>query len=528
MDYDKDTPFGLRGDDDDKPKEECAIFGVFDPNGEVQASRLTFFGLYTLQHRGQEGCGLASNDGTNVFHVHKGMGLVTQVFKEKTMKQLKGSSCIGHNRYSTVGSSQLTNAQPFVIETLHGPLAIAHNGQLTSTHNLRRRLLENGVGMFTSSDTEVLVQMLAKRPPGEDAQTPDWEGRIKSLMEYTSAAYSLVIMTKDSLIGVRDPFGFRPLCIGQIPPTSPDKKPVYILSSESCAMHTVGADFMRDVAPGEIIRIDKFGIHSSIGSVLPPEKKTALCVFEYVYFSRPDSLLDGGRQLVHSVRQNLGRQLAREHPAPDADIVIGVPDSSTPAAIGYALESGLPFTEGLTKNRYIGRTFIAPDQAQRQRTIGLKFNPLVHNLRGKSVVIIDDSIVRGNTLSHLISMIREAGPKAIHVRISSPPVQHPCFMGVDMSTYEELIGHNHTVEQIRQHIGADSLGYLSIDGMMEVVREGIVDQDKDGHCNACFSGDYPLEIEDLVPIKAAREERQREHELREDKANPDKEAKAAC
>jgi len=506
MDLDLDeasTPFGL-GCSDDKPREECAIFGVYDPNGELQASRLTFFGLYTLQHRGQEGCGLASNDGSSAFHVHKGMGLVTQVFKEKTMKLLKGSCSIGHNRYSTVGSSQLTNSQPFVIETLHGPLAIAHNGQLTSTLSLRRGLMENGVGMFTSSDTEVIVQLLARRPAGEEVSKPDWEGRIRHLMECTSAAYSLVIMTKDALFGVRDPHGFRPLCIGEIRPKEVDKKPVYVLSSESCALHTVGAEFLRDIEPGEIIRIDKAGMHSSIGATLPPQKKTSLCVFEYVYFSRPDSLLDRGKQLVHRVRQNLGRRLAQEHPALGADLVIGVPDSSTPAAIGYASESGLPFTEGLTKNRYIGRTFIAPDQAQRQRTIWLKFNPLVQNLAGKSLVIVDDSIVRGNTLSHLISMIRESRPKAIHVRISSPPVQHPCFMGVDMSTYEELIGHHHSIEQIREHIGADSLGYLSIDGMMQVVREGMSEQSQDGHCNACFSGDYPLEIEDLVPIRAAQ------------------------
>lgn len=495
-------------DEEDKPREECGVFGIFDPNEELSAARLTFFALYTLQHRGQEGCGIASCDG-KYFYNHKGMGLVTQVFTEDDMKRLKGHSAIGHTRYSTFGSSQLTNAQPFIVETLHGPLAIAHNGQLTATHALRRRLMASGIGMFTSSDSEVIVQMLSAPLEGEKEGEADWVGRIRHFMSYAAGAYALTIMTKDGVFGVRDPHGFRPLCLGKIVFEDVGKIPAFVLASESCALNTIGAEFVRDVFPGEIVCINRHGLHSSYGRLLAPPQKTSLCVFEYVYFSRPDSLLDNGSLLVHQVRQALGRQLAIEQPCVGADLVMGVPDSSTPAAIGYAFQSRIPYNEGLTKNRYIGRTFIHPDQSQREKAMSLKFNPLVANLRGKNIVIIDDSIVRGNTLMFLIRFLRSTNPKSIHVRISSPPVRHPCFMGINMSTYEELIGHKSTVEEICEYIGADSLGYLSLEGMMKVVEEGMSQEQgkmPPGHCNACFSGAYPLEIEDLIEMQKQQQQ----------------------
>ncbi|KAL6079267.1 Amidophosphoribosyltransferase, variant 2 [Balamuthia mandrillaris] len=438
------------------------------------------------------------------------------------MVQLKGHLALGHTRYSTIGASNLSNAQPFVIETMHGPLAVAHNGELTKQRQLRRSLMESGIGMFTTTDSEVITQMLSARAGQvlEETDEPDWEARIRYFMSHSEGAYSLAIMTKDAIFAVRDPHGLRPLCIGRLPcngaNSHADKSKGeeeehgiygshtglagYVIASESCALTTIGAEFMRDIKPGEIVRIDKNGISSFMGVDLPP--KSAFCVFEYVYFSRPDSLLDDV-QLVHQVRQRLGRRLAIEQPCENADIVMGVPDSSTPAAIGYALQLGVPFSEGLTKNRYIGRTFIQPYQSLRTSTITLKFNALRQNLEGKNVVLVDDSIVRGSTLMHIVKLLRTTNPKSIHVRISCPPVRHPCFMGINMSTYEELIAHSKSVEEIRDHIGADTLGYLSLEGMMEVVEEGLTDAPaaegdaKRGHCNACFSGNYPLDIEDL-------------------------------
>jgi len=512
---------------DDHPREACGVFGVYAPGRDV--ARLTFFGLYALQHRGQESAGIATSDGRAAY-IHKDMGLVAQVFDEDNLRPLKGHLAIGHTRYSTTGSSHLRNAQPYLIETIYGPLGVAHNGNLTNALDLRRRLLERGVGLSSTTDSEVITQMLAAppevwddvarddfpatgalatsarsiEPPANGAsqiqnpksKTPNpedrWAQRIRAFMQAAEGAYCLVILTRDAVYAARDPHGLRPLCLGALADGG------HVVASESCALLTVGATFMREVQPGEIVRLDRNGIAS-----MPGRKPTlpALCIFEYVYFARPDSQLQG--QVIHEVRQRLGRQLAREAPA-DADIVFGVPDSATPAAIGYSQESGIPFSEGLTKNRYIGRTFIQPDDALRKLGVNLKFNPLTANLKDKRVVLIDDSIVRGNTVGPLIQLVRDGGAREVHVRVSSPPVRHPCFMGVDMATYKELIAHRMGVQEICERIGADSLAYLSLDGMIRAVQDGVwaangraperAARHDIGNCTACFSGAYPIRI----------------------------------
>jgi amidophosphoribosyltransferase len=412
------------------------------------------------------------------------------VFNEDNLRPLKGHLAIGHNRYSTTGGSHLRNAQPYLIETMHGPLGVGHNGNLTNALALRRSLLERGVGLISSSDSEVITQMLAAPPPGAAPGKPDWEARLASFMAEAEGAYSLVILTRDALFGVRDPLGLRPLCIGRVPENGHPGG--YALASESCALGTIGAEFLREVEPGEIVRLDQAGVHS----VQTSPGRRAFCIFEYVYFARPDSVIEN--QTVHRVRQRLGEALACEAPA-EADIVVGVPDSATPAAIGYAIASGLPYTEGLTKNRYIGRTFIQPDDRLRRAGVHLKYNPLRANLEGKRVVLVDDSIVRGNTAGPLVRLLREGGALEVHVRVSSPPVRFPCFMGIDMARGEELIGHARSVEQIRQHIGADSLAYLSHEGMVRAVQSGI--DGHPGHCSACFTGVYPIPLEEYWTSK---------------------------
>ncbi|MCK6626455.1 MAG: amidophosphoribosyltransferase [Anaerolineae bacterium] len=478
-------------DDDllDRPREACGVFGIYAPGSDV--ARLTFFALYALQHRGQESAGIASSDG-RMAYLHKGMGLVAQVFNEENLAPLKGHLAIGQNRYSTTGSSHIRNAQPYLIETIYGPLGVGHNGNLTNALTLRRRLLERGVGLTSSSDSEVITQMLAAPPPTPGYYKPDWEERIMAFMAEAEGAYSLVILTRDAVFAVRDPLGLRPLCIGQL-----GGHGGYVVASESCALGTIGAEYVREVRPGEIVRLDRKGLRSHQGR--QAGTPGALCVFEYVYFARPDSMLE--EQIVHRVRQRLGAELAREAPA-QADVVVGVPDSATPAAIGYAQASGIPYSEGLTKNRYIGRTFIQPDDQLRKSGIHLKYNPLTANLTGKRVVLIDDSIVRGNTAGPLVRLLREGGATEVHLRVSSPPVRHPCFMGVDMATHEELIAHRKSVEAIREHIGADSLAFLSHEGMMRAVRQaqaeaGSVEMDQPcGHCSACFTGQYPVHLDE--------------------------------
>lgn len=467
---------------EDKPKEECGVFGIYAPGREV--ARLTFFGLYALQHRGQESAGIATCGGQRA-HIHKGIGLVSQVFNEDNLSGLDGHIAIGHNRYSTTGGLHIRNAQPYLIETISGPLGVAHNGNLTNALQLRHMLLERGVGLSSTADTEIITQMLAAPPDvwgieNHDTDTSDpWLPRIRTMMQLLEGAYSLAILTRDAIYAVRDAHGLRPLAIGKLPEG-------YVIASESCAFGTIGAEYVRYVEPGEIIRIDAGGITSYQG--IEP-KKRALCVFEYVYFSRPDTILDG--QVVHRARQNMGRWLAKEAPA-DADIVVGVPDSATPAAIGYSLESGIPFSEGLIKNRYIGRTFIQPDETLRKQGVHLKYNTLTSNLLGKRVVLVDDSIVRGNTVGPLVQLLRDGGAKEVHVRVSSPPIKHPCFMGVDMATYRELIAHNLDIPSIQEHIRAESLDYLSLPGMLDAIKETVGFENS--YCTACFSGNYPIDV----------------------------------
>ncbi len=451
-------------------QEACGVFGIYAPGEDV--ARVSFFALYALQHRGQESAGIAVSDGKTI-RIHKGMGLVAQVFNEDILAFLKGDLAIGHNRYSTTGTSRLTNAQPFVLETALGPLAVAHNGNLTNAPRLRQELLSRGVGLTSSSDTELIIQMLA------GAEGATWEERIQAFMDQAQGAYSLTLLTRNAVYGVRDPWGFRPLCIGQL------GKSGWLLASESCALATVGAQFVREVQPGEIIRLDRDGLTVIQG--YPPSPRQALCVFEYIYFARPDSVLRS--EAVHTVRQRLGMTLAQEHPV-EADIVMGVPDSATAHAIGYAWASGIPFTEGLIKNRYIGRTFIQPDDRLRRLGVALKFNPLPDSLRGRRIVLVDDSIVRGNTSRPIIALLRQAGAAEVHLRVASPPIRHPCFMGVDMATYDELIAHRMSIQEIGRWLGVDSIHYLSLEGLQRAVGSR-----GDSLCMACFSGEYPVEVD---------------------------------
>jgi amidophosphoribosyltransferase len=395
------------------------------------------------------------------------MGLVSQVFNEENLGHLRGHIGIGHTRYSTTGSSKLRNTQPYLLETLDGPLAIGHNGNLINAPQLRRELLERGVGLTTSTDSEVIIHLLA------GAGGNDWLTKIRILMAKAEGAYTLTILTLDAIYGVRDPWGLRPLVLGKVDGG-------YVIASESCAFATIGGEMVREIAPGEVVRLDRNGYELLQGA---PPQKLAFCTFEQIYFARPDSVLNG--KLVHQVRQKLGQRLAKEAPA-KADIVVPVPDSGTPHAIGYAQRSKIPYSEGLIKSRYIGRTFIQPSNELRKVGVAMKFNPLPDNLAGKRVVLIDDSIVRGNTSGPLVQMLREAGAKEVHVRVACPAIKFPCFMGVDMATQAELIAANMTVDEICAHIGADSLAFLSVDGLMKALKA------EDGYCNACFTGEYPF------------------------------------
>ena len=468
MSSELDHPFGRVPFD--HPNEECGVIGVFTPEGD--ASRLAFFGLFALQHRGQESAGIAAANGENVV-VHADMGLVTQIFREPDFYPLVGDMAIGHTRYSTSGSSELCNAQPLLVEGEHGQLAVANNGNIINALQLKEQLQDEWNCTFTSTtDTEVIAQMLAH------AVGATWEERVFQCMRQLEGAYSLVIQTKDTMIAARDPLGIRPLCLGKL-------NGGWIVASESCALDHLGAEYLRDVEPGEVIIVDSNGLHTAIWS--GGTGRRALCVFELIYFARPDSIMDG--KLVHSARQQLGAQLAREHPV-EADLVIGIPDSSTAAAVGYAQESGIPYSEGLIKNRYVGRTFIEPEQRLRDLGVRQKFNPLVEVIQGKRLVVVDDSIVRGTTTPHVVNLLRKAGAKEVHMRVCAPPIKHPCFMGVDMATSEELLAANNSLEEIRELVGADSLGYLTVKGLLKVV--GGTDG---GFCDACFTGNYPVPVQ---------------------------------
>ena len=463
----------------DSPREACGVFGICAPGLDI--ARLTYFAIYALQHRGQEAAGISTCDGRTA-HIHKGLGLVSQVFNEDNLGHLQGHLGIGHTRYSTTGSPRLGNTQPYMLETLDGPLAIGHNGNLVNAPKLRLDLLERGVGLSTSTDSELIIHLLA-------GARGTWVQRIRQLMTIAEGAYSLTILTRDAIYGVRDPWGLRPLVLGEL-----DNG--YAIASESCAFATIGAKAVREIEPGEIVRIDKEGYEIVQGA---PAEKAAFCTFEQIYFARPDSIL-GGR-LVHRVRQGLGRQLAREAPA-EADIVVPVPDSGTPHAIGYAQESGIDYSEGLIKSRYIGRTFIQPTDRLRKVGVAMKFNPLPENLRGQRVVLVDDSIVRGNTSGPLVQLLRGAGAAEVHMRVSCPPIRFPCFMGVDMASQSELIAAHMNQEEIRLHIGVDSLAYLSVEGMMNALRA------EDGYCNACFTGNYPFDTP-LIELELGLDEKEK-------------------
>ncbi len=453
----------------DRPREECGVLAIASPSDDV--ARLAFFGLYALQHRGQEAAGIAVSDGRAV-RVHKGQGLVNQVFQPGTLDPLVGRLAIGHTRYSTTGSNSERNVQPYVVETIHGPLGVAHNGNLVNADRLRTKLLERGAGLQSSSDSEVLALMLA----GADGET--WEDRLASIMPQWEGAFSLVIIAGTKVIAARDPWGFRPLSLGRLPSGG------HVVASETGALRTLGCETSREIEPGEIVVLQ--GSIARAHHAMVPKSDQARCTFEHIYFSRPDAAWDG--LSVHQARQNLGEELAKEHPA-EADVVIPVPDSSTPAAIGYANISGIPYNEGFVKNRYIGRTFIEPTDELRRQGVALKFNTLPENIEGRRVVVVDDSIVRGTTSGQLIRLIRDAGALEVHVRITCPPVAHPCFFGVDMGSYDELIAHQLGVPEIRNHIGADSLGFLSVPRMMKALGRD------DGYCNACFTGDYPVPVQ---------------------------------
>jgi amidophosphoribosyltransferase len=448
--------------------EACGVFGVYAPG--VDVARITFFGLYALQHRGQESAGITTGDG-NELRTYKSMGLVVQVFNEEELSFLEGHVAIGHTRYSTTGASRMCNAQPIVVDSDLGQLALGHNGNLVNVLSLVEQLRESGERLETSTDSEAIARTIASAPGR------DWESRIVHSLHRLQGAYSLVMATADTLYAARDPLGVRPLCLGRL-------NGGWVVASETCALDTVGAAFIREIEPGELLVINGDGVRS-----LPAvqSRRRALCIFEFIYFARPDSSING--RLVYLARQEMGRHLAREYPV-DADLVIPVPDSAIPAATGYAQESGIPFGEGLIKNRYIGRTFIQPDQRLRQVGVRLKFNPLPQVLRGKRVVVVDDSIVRGTTTPPVVSLLRKAGAREVHMRICAPPMRFPCYLGVDTARQSELIAANMSVEEIRRHIGADSLGYLSLDGLL-----ASVGQEQSHYCRACFTGSYPVPVQ---------------------------------
>ena len=451
----------------DKPREECGVFGIYGPGLDV--ARLTYYGLYALQHRGQESAGIAVGDGKKI-QLQKAMGLVSEVFNHDQLNSFRGHLAVGHVRYSTTGASHPINAQPLVFRYAKGMIGLAHNGNLTNIAELRSQLFSTGSVFQSSTDSEVIVNLIARYSQNSLVDA------ITKCMIDIKGAYSLLILTEKSLIGVRDPYGFRPLCLGR-------KGDAYVLASESCALDTVGAELVRDVEPGEIIVIDENGLTSK--KAIQARRK-AQCIFEYIYFARPDSRMDGFN--VSKVRRQMGRQLAREYPV-KADIVISVPDSGTAAARGFAEESGIPFEEGLMKNRYIGRTFIQPSQNIRDLGVRLKLNPVRDVLEGKRVVMVDDSIVRGTTSGKLVNMLRECGVTEVHFCLSSPPIKKSCYYGIDTSNEGELIASNKNLEEIRKFIGADGLHYLSLDGLLDVFGEG-----RENFCTACFSGDYPVEI----------------------------------
>ena len=458
----------------DRPREFCGVFGIF---GDPKAAEKTYLGLYALQHRGQESAGIAASNGQQIV-LHKGMGLVWSVFSDPdVMLKLAGTSAIGHNRYSTTGSSGIINAQPLLMQFKGGQIAAAHNGNIVNAIDLRKCMEEKGSIFQTTSDSEIVLHLIAR------SQKDSIEEKIIDSLIQLDGAYCFVFLTPSKLIAARDPYGFRPLCLGKA-------GDAVVVASESCALDIIGADYIRSIEPGEVVIIDEKGV---VSRKLPPALNSAFCIFEYIYFSRPDSIIFGEK--VDKVRRQLGKKLAEEAPA-DADIVIAIPDSANTAALGYAQVAGLRFEIGLIRNHYVGRSFIAPDQQERDLDVKIKFNPVTGVLKGKRVVVVEDSIVRGTTLKKLVHLIRHAGAAEVHVRVSSPPVVSPCFYGIDISNQGELIAASESVEEIRKHIGADSLAYLSVEGMLAAVQEGNL------HCTACFTGNYPT----AIPVNFQKEQ----------------------
>jgi len=445
--------------------EECGVFGV---HGHPEAANLAYLGLYALQHRGQESAGIVSSNGKSLI-AHRGMGLVADIFNTEILSRLEGTSAIGHNRYSTTGSTSIQNCQPLLVTHKRGGLALAHNGNLVNFAELREQLEENGTVFQSSSDSEVMIHLIAS------SHATTLPGRVAEALAQVRGAYSLVVLTEHEMIAVRDPHGFRPLVLGKLNDAT-------IVTSETCALDLVRAEYIREIEPGEMVVVDENGVRSMR---VFPEAPLKRCIFEYVYFSRPDSLLYGRN--VYSVRKQHGRALARECPA-EADVVVPVPDSGTAAALGYAEQAKLPFEMALVRSHYVGRTFIEPRQSIRHFGVKIKFNPVVDLLRGKRIVLIEDSLVRGTTLRKVIPMLRQAGAREVHMRIAAPPTTHSCFYGIDTPTREELLASSHSIEQIRRYITADSLGYLSWEGLYSFM-EG-----REGYCDACFTGNYPIEI----------------------------------
>ncbi len=476
-------------DKPDKPEEACGVFGVYAPDNEV--ATLTYFGLYALQHRGQESAGIAAFDQGEV-HTLKGMGLVSQVFKDKDLHAMSGQWAVGHTRYSTTGSSHVANAQPAIVNTRLGDLALAHNGNIVNVNSLRAALLERNHDLVTTSDSELIAIAMAESVSDGNS----WEEGAIAAFKRCEGAFSLVIGTPEGIIATRDPHGIRPLVLGYIGSTAPVEAGAgygpgrLVLASETCGLDIVGATYLRDVDPGEMLVIDGSGARS----VQWAQAERKLCIFEMIYFARPDSVFHG--ESLYSYRKRIGQRLAKESPA-DVDLVMAVPDSGVPAAIGYSEASGIPYAEGLIKNRYVGRTFIQPTQAMRETGIRMKLNPMRDVLEGKRILIVDDSIVRGTTSRKLVKMLYDAGATEVHMRISSPPVTHPCFYGIDTDNQDQLIAATKTVGEIERQLGADSLAYLSWEGMLEETQVAT-----GSFCSACFTGKYPIDIPD--PVKKSK------------------------
>ncbi|KAH8385613.1 hypothetical protein KR200_003576 [Drosophila serrata] len=485
---------------------ECGVFGAIacgDWPTQMDIAHVICLGLVALQHRGQESAGIATSEGkcSKNFNVHKGMGMISTLFNDDSMKKLRGNLGIGHTRYSTAGASEVVNCQPFVVHTAHGALALAHNGELVNNESLRREVLARGVGLSTHSDSELIAQSLCCAPEDvSELDGPNWPARIRHFMMLAPLSYSLVIMLKDKIYAVRDTYGNRPLCIGKIVPINAghgnrEDTPAdgWVVSSESCGFLSIGARYVREVEPGEIVELTRSGYRTVDIVERPDFKRMAFCIFEYVYFARGDSIFEG--QMVYTVRLQCGRQLWREAPV-EADIVSSVPESGTAAAHGYARESGIDFAEVLCRNRYVGRTFIQPSTRLRQLGVAKKFGALSENVAGKRLVLIDDSIVRGNTIGPIIKLLRDAGAREVHIRIASPPLQYPCYMGINIPTREELIANKLNADQLARHVGADSLAYLSVEGLVEAVQQkhrdaGDGQSKPTGHCTACLTGEYP-------------------------------------